>query len=142
MKKLLLCILAAACLSLTVSADESSSKQIWDHGDNKSKMSYENYQIYRVLDAKDAYVVLYAKNGIKMGKCVVPKAWAKTVPRKLQFRKKPTALNPYMTVIKEEGNFLKVWLTMPTSKLDAVWGHVPAGTKLEGTDAETLEVTR
>ena len=142
MKKILLCILAAVCLSLTVSAEESASKQIWDHGDNKSKMSYENYEIYRIFDAKDAYVVLYAQNGIKIGKCVVPKSWAKSMPRKLQFRRKPAGLNPYMTVIKEEGSFLKVWLTIPPSKLDSIWGFIPAGSKVEGSDAETLEVSR
>lgn len=146
MKKLLMILTAAVCLTAAAAAQSSSgSKPIWDHGDNVSKMSYQNVDIYRVLDGRDAYVVLYACPGLKIGKCVIPKSWAKQqngTARKLEFRKKPAGLNPYMTVIKEDGNFLKVWLTVPPSKLDSVWGFLPAGTKIEGTDAETLEIQK
>lgn len=146
MKKLLIIMAAAVCLAVSVSADESSSsKPIWDHGDNISKMSYQNVQVMRILDGKDSYVVLYARPGIKMGKCTIPKSWAKTAkdtPRKLVFRKKPTGLDSYMTVIKEDGQFKKVWLTLPPSKLDPIWGHIPAGTKIEAADVDTLEIQK
>ncbi len=146
MKKLLIILAAAVCLSVSVSAEESSSSTpIWNHGDNVSKITYQNVQVMRILNGRDAYVVLYARPGIKMGKCVIPKSWAKATkdsPRKLVFRKKPAGLDSYMTVIKEDGEFKKVWLTLPPNKIDSIWGHIPAGVKIEGTDAETLEIQK
>lgn len=124
----------------SVAQENQNSKPIWDHGDNVSDITYQNVQIYKIYDSKDAYVVLYAKGGINVGQVTIPKSWAKTMPRKLEFRNKPVKLSPYMTVIKQNGEFLKVWLTVPLNKLDSIWGVLPNGTQISDVDKESLEI--
>jgi len=108
-----------------------------------SPFFYENVPVYQILNAPEAYVVIYAKYGAGVGKTVIPKSWTKgniTNPAKLVFRQLPPTLNPYMTVIKKDGEFYKVYLTVPLSRLNSVWGEVPSGTKLEGADKTTLDL--
>lgn len=141
MKKILLTLIFGFAMLLPVLAQDSDSKKpIWDHGDNVSDISYENVTIYKVFDSKDAYVVLYAKKGIDIGKVTIPKSWAKESPRKLAIRKQPAGMNPYMTVINKGGEFLKVWLTLPVNRKDEIWAVLPAGSKVEGADATTLQL--
>ena len=142
MKKILAAALLAVLLVLPTFAEDSAekTKPIWDHGDNVSELSYQNVKIYRILDQKDSYVVLYAKNGVGIGQAVVPKKWFKESPRKLSFRTKPSTISPYMTVIKKNGEFYKVWLTLPLSRNDSTWGVVEDGVTVNGTDAESLEL--
>jgi len=64
----------------------------------------------------------------------------KEEPRKLEFREKARRVSPYMTVIKQDGNFLKVWLNVTTDKRDPIWGLMPNGAKIEGIDADTLTI--
>ena len=124
----------------SVAQENQNSKPIWDHGDNVSDITYQNLQIYKIYDSKDAYVVVYAKSGIKVGQVSIPKDWAKTTPRKLEIRNKPVKLSPYMTVIKQNGEFLKVWLTVPLNKLDSMWGVLPNGAQLDDLNKESLEI--
>lgn len=124
----------------SVAQENQNSKPIWDHGDNVSDITYQNVQIYKIYDSKDAYVVLYAKGGINVGQVTIPKSWAKTMPRKLEFRNKPVKLSPYMTVIKQNGEFLKVWLTIPSNRLDSIWGVLPNGAQISDVDKESLEI--
>lgn len=124
----------------SVAQENQNSKPIWDHGDNVSSITYQNVQVYKIYDAKDAYVVVYAKSGIKVGQVSIPKDWAKTTPRKLEIRNKPVKLSPYMTVIKQNGEFLKVWLTVPLNKLDSMWGVLPNGAQLDDLNKESLEI--
>ena len=141
MKRLIAALVLAACIAIPALAQNSeSTKPIWDHGDNVSPYSYRNVNVYRILDHQDAYVVLYEKQGIKIGKAVLPKKWAKEQPRKLVFRNKPKGMGTYMTVIYNEGEFYKVMVTLSPSRLDSVWGTVPTGTKVSGTDADTLDI--
>ena len=44
-----------------------------------------------------------------------------------------------MTVVKKDGEFKKVILTIPTDMRNPVWGVVNTGKQLEGTDKDTLE---
>lgn len=118
----------------------SEEKPIWDHGDNVSALSYRNVKVYRVLEAKEAYVVLYEKSGLKTGTVTIPKDWGERVPRKLEMRKCPKTVPPYMTVLYKDGEFYKVWLTLPTSKTASVWGVVPHGYTVPDTDKETLDI--
>ena len=138
MKKFLIALLLAFCAGSFALAQETTP--IWDHGDNVSDMTYENYRILKILDQKESYVVLYEKKGVEVGQAVVPKSWYKEVPRKLDFRHKPGQLNPYMTVLNKGGEFYKVILTVPVSKRDSLWGFIPSSTKVEGTDAASLEL--
>ncbi len=143
MKKICL-ILALACVTLfpSVAQDNTAKKAAWDHGDNVSSLTYQTVSVYKIYDTKDAYVVLYEMQGLKMGQAVLPKKWTENTnnARKMLFRDSPKGLNPYMTVIKQDGNFLKVWLTIPSDRKHAVWGVYPSGTPVEGTDAESLEL--
>lgn len=141
MKKILLALALTFCISLPFFAqDSNSSKAIWDHGDNVSPLTYQNVEIYRVMDAKDAYVVLYAKGGVHVGQVTLPKAWIKETPKKLVIREKAKKVSPYMTVIKKDGEFLKVYLNISTDKRDPIWGVMPNGASIEGSDATTLNI--
>ena len=85
------------------SSSKESTKPVWDHGDNKSSLTYQNVRFYRIYDQKDAYVVLYEKQGLKLGTVTLPKKWLsnKDGARKLIFREAPKGLQPYMTIIKK-----------------------------------------
>ena len=144
MKKFISALLLAVCLVIPALAQEDSSSEntpIWDHGDNVSSMSYRSAPIYKIMDQTDSYVVLYQKQNLKVGTAVIPKKWAKLgEERKLFFRNKPADVEPYMTVFYKDGEFYKVLLTVSASRGDSVWGVVPNGTKVEGTDTDTLSV--
>ena len=144
MEKIIVALLLAACFALPAVAQSNESSKttpVWDHGDNVSDLTYETVPIYRVLNHKDAYVVIYLKQNLKVANVVIPKKWAYgTVGRKLFFRTKPASLDSSMTVFYKGGEFFKVCLTVNPSQHDSIWGMVPNGTKLEGTDAETLEL--
>ncbi|MGN0728789.1 hypothetical protein [Treponema sp.] len=137
---------AAAALALAMvlplfSQEEKRATQpVWDHGDNISSITYQNVRIFKIYDQKDSYVVLYEKQGIDIGTAVLPKKWFKNEngARKLNFRTAPKGLAPYMTVIKQNGEFLKVWVTAPTNRYNSLWAIAPSGMQIEGTDAETL----
>ena len=141
MNKFLISVILAALTAASVMAqDAQAAKPVWDHGDNVSDLSYQNVFIYKVLDHKDAYIVMYAKQGMKVGTTIVPKSWSAQTPRKLDIRNKPKGLSPYMTVIKKNGEFLLVRMTLPLNRNDPVWGVAPNGTTVSGADAETLSI--
>ncbi len=140
MKKIIASLILALCLALPAIAEGEANAPIWDHGDNVASLSYRNVNVYRILDHKDAYVVLYQKQGLKIGQAVLPKKWAKEQPRKLLFRNKPKGMGTYMSVFYNDGEFYKVILTLSPSRLDAVWGTVPTGATVDGTDADTLDI--
>lgn len=140
---------AAAALALAlviafsaVSQEEQQSKPVWDHGDNVSSLTYQNVRIYKIYDQKDAYVVLYEKQGIDIGTAVLPKKWFSNEEgaRKLNFRNLPKGLSPYMTVIKQDGEFLKVRVTVPNNRFNPIWSIYPRGKTVDGTDADTLSI--
>ena len=141
MKKLFLAATLLLTISMSIFAqDKEPASQIWNHGDNVSNITYQNVNVYKVLDGPDAYVVLYEQHGVKVGQAVIPKAWTKGVPKKLFFREMPKGLNPYMTIIQQNGEFLKVWLTIPSDRNNSIWGVVENGTTLEGSDATSLKL--
>ncbi|MCH5295701.1 MAG: hypothetical protein J1F14_07395 [Treponema sp.] len=142
MKRFALVLIAAVCMALPAFSQESEdSKPFWDHGDNVSSISYHSVNIYKVLDQRDAFVVLFERDGLRVGKAVVPKKWAQENPRKFVLRNKPKGLPSYMTVFYRDGEFSKVILTVSLNKQDPVWSILPNSTKLSGTDADTLEIT-
>lgn len=106
----------------------------------EAKISYRNVQVYKILDHKDAYIVIYAKGHTGVGQVSVPKSWYKTDPQKLSFRQLPKGMNPYMTVIDREGSFERVVLTMPVSRADAAWGVADSNVVINDADKTTLEV--
>lgn len=141
MKKIILGILISITLSAFTFAVPSDANN--RNEKNWSSISYETIPIHKVLDSKDAYIIIYAKHKVGVGQTVIPKKWAKFTPgesRKLTLRKLPNGkLKSFMTVVKKEGNFHKVILTIPMDKKNSVWGVADYRKQIEGTDKETLE---
>ena len=109
----------------------------------EAKISYHNVQVYKVLDHRDAYIVMYAKGSRNVGTVTIPKKWyssAMNADSKLNFRALPKGMNPYMTIIKREGEFERVFLTMLTSKAHAVWGVADVSVQVDDLDKETLDI--
>ncbi|MEE1212066.1 MAG: hypothetical protein UHO11_06185 [Treponema sp.] len=141
MKKLIaILFIAAAMLARTFAvpvAYNESSEENW------SSISYRNVPILKILDSKDGYVVLYQKGKIGTGRTVIPKSWNRgnpENPRKLKVRFLPGGkLKSFMTVVKKDGEFHHVVLTVPENRNDSVWGVISYRQSVEGTDKETLE---
>ena len=91
MKKIIMAVLMAACMVIPALAQSSSSDStpIWDHGDNVSDITYHSTPIYSIVQTREAYVVFYQTQGLKIGKVVIPKDWQKAGDdKKLFFRNK------------------------------------------------------
>ena len=140
MKRILSTVIFALLMIVPLIAfgqEAEKTKPIWDHGNNVSDITYVNANILKIYDQRESYVVLYEKPGLGTGKAVVPKKWYKE--HKIVFRKKEGTLASYMTVLYKNNEFYKVYLTVPVSKNDPVWGFVPNNVDVQGTDADTLE---
>jgi len=139
MKKILCIFFAAMMVCTAVSAAESGNQT---RDESKwASISYANVPVYKILESRDAYVIIYGKNRIGFGSTVIPKKWATgntENPRKLKFRVVKGALQPFMTVVRKDGNFIRVILNVPVSKSNSVWG-VANDTKALDTDKESLE---
>lgn len=146
MKKLVLAFLFGVAMLFTAAAEESTTKEssprVWDHGDNVSSITYQNVRFFKIFDSKDAYVVLYEKQGVKVGTAVIPKKWAKNTDghRKLLFRNAPPKIGSYLTIIKNDGEFQKVLITVPSNRFNPIWAMAPANMEVNGTDSDTLEI--
>jgi hypothetical protein len=137
MKKSLFAALMTALLLtgavFTVTADENQNKAepVYKYPFQESNMSYRNVTVYKVLDQKDAYIVMYAKGHREVGNIAIPKRWYKEKPRKLAFRSLSTGMSPYMTVFYRGGEFDQVVLTMPVSRADPVWGVADSNVQVD-----------
>lgn len=113
------------------------------HEENWSNMTYYQVPVYKILDSKDAYIVIYAKNKYGVGSTVIPKKWINgnpEEPRKLKIRNLPSGkLKPFLSVVKKNGEFHHVILNVPKSRRDSAWGVADYRKQIEGTDKETLE---
>ncbi|MGP1459688.1 MAG: hypothetical protein ACTTKL_10330 [Treponema sp.] len=111
--------------------------------ENWSEMTYVNLPIYKILDSKDGYVVIYGKNRNGTGSTVIPKKWvrsSKDNPSKLKLTKLYRGtLKSFMTVVKKGGEFHHVVLTIPMDKNNPVWGILENGAEIQNVDKEVLE---
>ena len=145
MKKILLILALFTVFSgLLVAAEKSNdSGSSFEKTEGKwSDISYVNVPILKILEGKNAYSIIYQKNHVGVGSVVIPKAWAKgspDSPRKLKFRKVRSGYNSFMTVIKDEGEFKRIILSVPMNKSDSIWGVADYRKTMEGEDKETLE---
>lgn len=140
LKKGLIFITLCAVLSVAAFAQENSSGN--NSGHTKAEISYQNAPIYKILDSKDTYVVLYGMYGANVGTVSIPKKWAKwnnNEPRKLTLRKVPSKIEPYITVVKKNGDFLKVILTIPMEKNNRVWG-IASASKVDNSEPSSIEL--
>ncbi len=128
MKKVFFAILLAACFVIPALAQDTATKAIWDHGDNVSPLTYRTVNVYKVYDQKDSYIVLYEKQGIKIGKVCVPKSWGRLGENhKLFFRNSDKTTGSSMTVYYKGNDIYKVILTLPVYKGDKIYGIAPNG---------------
>lgn len=145
MKKILLVLALFTVFSGLLFAAENTkdSGTSFEKTEGKwSDISYVNVPILKILEGKNAYSIIYQKNQVGVGSVVIPKAWSKgstDSPRKLKFRKVRSGYNSFMTVIKDEGEFKRVILSVPMNKSDSIWGVADYRKTMEGEDKETLE---
>lgn len=146
MKKLILALLLATCMLIPALAQQNGSDaktQVWDHGDNVSDISYENIPIYQIWDHKDAYVVFYESQDLKINHLTLPKKWTVAGDdgrKKLQFRNKSKGLPSYITVFYRNGDFYKAVVTVSSNRSDPVWAVAPHGYDIGDTDPSTLQI--
>lgn len=106
-----------------------------------SSMTYYTVPIYKIYQTRDAYVVVYGKNRVGAGTTTIPKNWTKgnsENPRKLKFRSVSGQLQPFMTVVKKDGEFARVILNVPPDTNVKFWGIANAN-RVTDTDKDTLE---
>lgn len=143
MKKTVVLILTALLLAFSVTAAEPKTKTSSEKDESKwTDLSYENIPVLKILEAKEAFVIIYQKNKIGTGTTVIPKSWARgnpENPRKLKFRNTKNPNNSFMTIVKKGGEFRRVILTIPMSKRNAMWGVVDYSVQLDGVDKENLD---
>ena len=139
MKKILMILALFSVFTLSMFADDSR----YEKDDSKwSNLSYVNVPVLKIMDSKEGYLVMYQKNKTGVGTVVIPKDWARGTPeepRKLKFRNVDSANSAYMTIMKEDGQFLRVVMNVPVSRSNYIWGIIQRGVELEGVDKDTLE---
>ena len=135
-KKGLLFTFICAMLALPMMAEEAKG------GHQKADITYQTAPIYKVLDSKDFYVVLYGKYGAKIGTVTIPKKWAtwqKDTPRKLSLRQLPSKMGAFMTLVKKDNEFHKVILTVPLDDTYRLWGIIN-DTNVDKSEKDSIEL--
>ena len=139
MKKILMILALFSVFTLSMFADDSR----YEKDDSKwSNLSYVNVPVLKIMDSKEGYLVMYQKYNTGVGTVVIPKDWARGTPeepRKLKFRNVDSANSAYMTIMKEDGQFIRVVLNVPVSRSNYIWGIIQRGVELDGVDKDTLE---
>ncbi len=133
-------VVSALLFALVLFSASSKDPKDYKYPYQESKISYHNVIVYKVLDHKDAYVVMYAKGHREVGNVTIPKKWYKENPAKLSFRALPKGMTPYMTVLSKEGNFDHVILTMPVSRHTTVWGVADSSVQVSDADKTSLDI--
>ena len=143
MKKFLVCLALFAVLSGAVFAADSNINLTQEKDESKwSSLSYVTVPILKILDSREAYVIIYQKDKLGSGSVVIPKSWSKGSPenpRKLKTRLVKHTKDAYMTIVKNDGEFSRVILSFTKSKNNSLWGVVDYRKPLEGVDKDTLE---
>ena len=139
MKKTLSALLVAFCLATVVAfAQETQQEEL---AYEPSALTYRNAVVYKVFDHKDVVIVMYAKHDSGIAQVQIPKRWSQEYPRKLNYRTCPPGINPFMTVMYQNGEFFKVLLTLPpVTSPDNLWAVAPAYMDFsEAASVDTLE---
>lgn len=147
MKKLLMILAIFSLFTMSIVAEENSESKNSSLAPERTEgkwtdISYVNVPILKILEGKDGYAIVYQKNKFGTGTTVIPKAWAKgnpDNPRKLKFRNSKKNSTSYMTIVKDNGEFKRVILTVPMNKSTGIWGVIDYRKGLDGADKETLE---
>jgi len=134
MKKIIMILVLVVLVSLPFFAQNAE--------DGRGEFTYFNVQVLRVLEHKDAYLVLYNKTGTKMGQAALPKEWFKyNSANHSRVRPLPVGVHPYMTVIYKDNAFYKVYLNMPTDRTHSAWSVLSPNIDISSKiNKETLEI--
>ena len=76
------------CVGLLFSA-AAKEKADYKYEYQEAAVTYHNVQIYKILDHRDAFLVMYAKGHRDVGNITIPKKWYNENPSKLSFRQLP-----------------------------------------------------
>lgn len=133
-------ILSALLFAVVLFSASSKDPKDYKYPFQEAKVSYHNVTVYKVLDHKDAYVVMYAKGHRDVGTVTVPKKWYDEKPAKVSFRPLPKGMTSYMTVISKEGSFNHLILTLPTSHSSKVWGVADSSVQISDANKDTFEI--
>ena len=138
-KRILTVLILTFIIALPAISQEESKKY-----DNESDLTYVMATIYKVLETTDSYVVIYRKNGAAVGSVTIPKKWERYSSteevRKLQVRALPPRRDPYITVVTKNGEFYKVFLTLPVERSAKVWGRLKGKTDTDVDSIESIEL--
>ena len=138
MKKIIVSLLVFVTLLTSIFAADDNTR----NEDKWSSLSYENIPVLKVLDSKYGYMVIYQKHRLGTGSTFIPKDWAKytsDTPRKLKIRNIRNPQESFLTVVKDDGEFKRVILSIPMNKSNTIWGMVDSRKNMEGADKDTLE---
>ena len=139
MRKSLLFSICAVLFSLFSASSLVAEEREYKYPYQESQMTYRNVTIYKILEQKDAYIVMYSKGHREIGSIDIPKKWYDQSPKKLQFRPLQKGMSSYMTVFYRNGEFSHVVLTVPVSRDAAVWGVADSNVSVNP-DKETLDI--
>ena len=142
MKKILMILTLLSVFTLSMFAQDTTDTTYEKDESKWTNLSYVNVPVLKIMDSKEGYLVTYQKYNVGVGTVVIPKKWARgsvDEPRKLKFRDVSTANDAYMTIMKEDGQFLRVVLNVPVSRSNYIWGIIDRGVELPGVDKDTLE---
>lgn len=109
----------------------------------KTDLTYVNLPIYRIYDQRQAYIVMYQKNGNEIGQTILPKVWFKKnteEPRKGIVRTLPKLLTPYLTVMYKGGEFYRVLINAPLSRNHSVWSVINKEINEDSINTETIQI--
>lgn len=143
MKKIFIIAALLSVFTAGVFAQNTNITMVQEKDESKwSNFTYENVPILKILEAREAYVLIYQKQHAGAGTVVIPKKWAIGTPenpRKLKFRDCKHPKEAYFTIVKKNNEFHRVILTIPMSKNNNMWGVIEYGKEVQGVDKETLE---
>ena len=72
-KSLIVSALLFAAMAFSASAQDSKKEQEYKYPFQEAKITYHNVTVYKVLDHKDAYLVMYGKGHGSVGSVSIPK---------------------------------------------------------------------
>lgn len=140
MKKGIIIVLLFVLFASCMYAQDSAIKDEY-----KSDLTYISVPVFRTYDQRQAYVVMFQRNGNAIGQVLLPKQWFKMDPetkeKKGYLRSLPKLLNPYMTVVYKGGEFHHVVLYMPINRNDSHWSVIVPDIELvDKMNLDTIEI--
>ncbi len=91
----------------------------------ESSYSYVTYNIFKILQSSEGYVIMYPKADATMGQIYVPIEWFKPGDKKAFLQDKVKQLPSVLTVFYKNGEFSHVKIVVPTNRSLPIWSVLP-----------------